>query len=70
MHREHNPTGAGDALVAGLVWALDRSYALPDALVWGVACGAAAASLDGTGVGSGALVARLRERVRLEEISG
>lgn len=65
---EHNPAGAGDALIAGLVWALDRGYTLPDALVWGVACGAAAASLDGTAVGSGGLVARLREQVRVEAL--
>ncbi len=65
---ERNPAGAGDALIAGLVWALDRGYALPDALVWGVACGAATASLDGTAVGSGGLVVRLREQVRVEAL--
>ena len=48
---ERNPIGAGDSLVGGLVWGLDQGLALPEALRWGVACGAAAASCSGTAVG-------------------
>ena len=50
--QEHNPIGAGDALVAGLVWGLNQETSLIEALRWAVASGAAAASLPGTGVGS------------------
>jgi 1-phosphofructokinase family hexose kinase len=66
---ERNPIGAGDALVAGLVWALSHSYSSPEALRWGVACGAAAASLDGTAMGSKSLVESLVRQVRLVPVS-
>lgn len=48
---ERNPIGAGDSLVGGLVWGLDQGFTLSEALGWGIACGAAAASLSGTAVG-------------------
>jgi 1-phosphofructokinase family hexose kinase len=50
--REHNPIGAGDAMLAGIAWGLSRQLAGEDILRWGVACGAGAASLDGTAVAS------------------
>jgi 1-phosphofructokinase family hexose kinase len=62
---ERNPIGAGDAAVAGLVWALDRGRGLPEALRWSVASGAAAASLDGTAVGSHDRVASLVQQVSI-----
>ncbi len=49
---QHNPIGAGDAMLAGLVWAAQKSLPADEILRWGVACGAAAASLDGTAVGT------------------
>jgi 1-phosphofructokinase family hexose kinase len=63
---EHNPIGAGDAMLAGLVWCLQRNLTGGDALRWGVACGAAAASLDGTAVGSRTYVESLVEQVQVE----
>ncbi len=62
---ERNPVGAGDALVAGLVWGLSHGYSGPEVLRWGVACGAAAASLDGTAMGTRPLVQSLAQQVRL-----
>jgi fructose-1-phosphate kinase PfkB-like protein len=62
---KRNPIGAGDALVAGLVWELSNSYSGPEVLRWGVACGAAAASLDGTAMGPRSLVESLARQVRL-----
>ena len=50
--REQNPTGAGDSMVGGLVWALTRGLPLRQALAWGVASGAATASQGGTEVGT------------------
>jgi 1-phosphofructokinase family hexose kinase len=62
---ERNPIGAGDAMLAGLVMALVRNYDGADVLRWGVACGAAAASLDGTRVGSLEMVESLLARVQV-----
>ena len=49
---ERNPIGAGDSLVGGLVWGLSRGLDRIESARWGLACGAAAASLNGTAVGS------------------
>lgn len=62
---ERNPIGAGDASVAGLVWGLSQELPLPDVLRWSMACGAAAASLDGTAVGSHEFVESLVEQVSI-----
>jgi 1-phosphofructokinase family hexose kinase len=45
--RALNTVGAGDALLAGLVWALALGYPLEEAARWGVASGSAAAALPG-----------------------
>ncbi len=66
--RERNPIGAGDSLVGGLVWALMQGLDLRDALGWGVASGAATASLDGTEVGSRLLIEELYSQVRYEKV--
>jgi 1-phosphofructokinase family hexose kinase len=58
---ERNPTGAGDSMVGGLVWALSRGLDLKACLGWGVASGAATASQGGTEVGS---------RARIEQLVG
>lgn len=61
--QERNPIGAGDSLVGGLVWALDQGYAMVDALYWGIASGAATASLSGTTIGSRLLVTQLHSQM-------
>jgi len=40
--------GAGDSLVAGIVYGLSQHYGLPDAVRFGVACGSAATMNPGT----------------------
>jgi 1-phosphofructokinase family hexose kinase len=65
---ERNPIGAGDALVAGMVWGLSQALSSSDVIRWGVACGTAAASLDGTAMGDQSLVASLSARVRVNRI--
>jgi 1-phosphofructokinase family hexose kinase len=65
---ERNPIGAGDSAVAGLVWGLHHQLSWSEILRWSVACGAAAASLDGTAVGSKALVEQLTLQVNLNEL--
>jgi 1-phosphofructokinase family hexose kinase len=42
-----SPIGAGDALAAAFVWALDKKKSFADALRWGVAAGTASAMLPG-----------------------
>jgi 1-phosphofructokinase family hexose kinase len=64
---ECNPIGAGDSMLAGLLWGLSRGDA-EAALRLGVACGAATASLPGTAVGSRDEVLRLAEQVRVQVI--
>ncbi len=66
--QEKNPIGAGDSMVGGLVWALTRGLSLREALGWGVASGAATASLSGTEVGSRPLIETLFAQVRFEKM--
>lgn len=66
--KEKNPIGAGDSMVGGLVWALTQGIALKEALGWGVASGAATASLNGTEVGSRPLIEQLFSQVRDESL--
>lgn len=65
--QEANPIGAGDSMVAGLVWGLSQGDPL-DALAWGVACGAATASRAGTSVGTVSQVEQLREQVLIRAL--
>jgi 1-phosphofructokinase len=65
--QEKNPIGAGDSMVGGLVWALSQGISLREALGWGVASGAATASLSGTEVGTRPLIEELFKQVRFEK---
>jgi len=66
--KEKNPIGAGDSMVGGLVWALTQGIALKESLGWGVASGAATASLSGTEVGSRSLIEELFSQVHYERL--
>ncbi len=63
-----NPIGAGDSMVAGIVWGLSQGDSMQDALCKGIACGAATASQKGTSVGSLAQVNELLPQVQLSQI--
>jgi 1-phosphofructokinase family hexose kinase len=65
---EKNPIGAGDSMVAGMVWGLSEEADLSEALRRGIACGAATASRNGTTVGSRAQVEELLQKVQLEKL--
>jgi 1-phosphofructokinase family hexose kinase len=67
--QERNPIGAGDSMVGGLVYGLSQGMPVAEALRWGIACGAATASLAGTAVGSPALVHTLLEQVKIKELT-
>ena len=66
--QEKNPIGAGDSMVGGLVWALTRGQPLKEALGWGVASGAATASLPGTEVGTRPLIEELFAQIQFERL--
>ncbi|ACN13978.1 PfkB1 [Desulforapulum autotrophicum HRM2] len=63
-----NPIGAGDSMVAGIVWGLSQGDSMQDALCKGIACGAATASQKGTSVGSLAQVNELLAKVKLSQV--
>ena len=63
--QEANPVGAGDAMVAGLSFALYHGYDLEKALMLGVACGTASAMQSGTRMPEWDLVEQVRQQVRI-----
>lgn len=60
-----HPVGAGDAMVAGLVWGLSRWMPAEEIARWATAAGALAASKPGTQFGSRTEVADWMERVTI-----
>lgn len=66
---EKNPVGAGDSLVAGLVFKLSQQAPLRDALVWGIACGSATASRSGTAMGERKQIAELAATIEVKEVT-
>ena len=63
--QEANPVGAGDAMLAGLSFALYHGYDLEKALMLGVACGTASAMQSGTRMPEWDLVEQVRQQVRI-----
>jgi fructose-1-phosphate kinase PfkB-like protein len=63
--RAPNPVGAGDSLVAGLIWAMAQGLGWEAVARWGVAAGTAAAMREGVSVGAFDEVAALTHRVEL-----
>ncbi|WP_420631095.1 1-phosphofructokinase [Candidatus Leptofilum sp.] len=66
--KESNPIGAGDSMVGGLVYGISRGMPISEALRWGIACGAATASLAGTAVGTLAMVEDLLTQVKIKQV--
>jgi 1-phosphofructokinase family hexose kinase len=64
-----NPIGAGDSMVAGVVWGLSQGDSMQDALCKGIACGAATASMKGTTVGTLEQVNALLAQVQINPVS-
>ena len=65
---ERNPIGAGDSMVAGIIWGLSEGVDMSEALARGIACGAATASRSGTTVGTLLQVKELLQKVQLEKL--
>lgn len=64
---EMNPTGAGDAMLAAIVYRLSINETILDAFTWGLAAGSAAASLAGTMMPVQSDVERLLNKVIINE---
>ena len=64
------PIGAGDALVAGLLWAVSEQCDPIETARRAVACGTAAAMQEGTEVGGRALVAELLGKIEVTVHAG
>jgi tagatose 6-phosphate kinase len=58
-----NPIGSGDAMLAGIAVALVRGATMPEAIRWGVACGAANTMTAQPGMVRLAEVRRLRREL-------
>ena len=65
---EINPIGAGDAMVAGFVWRLEKGDSMQSAFPWGIACGTAAANQPGTGMAARPQIEQLVQKVMIEEV--
>ena len=64
-----SPIGAGDAFLAGLIYAWSQGAHLADMARWAAACGAAAAAQEGTGVGQRVEVEALLSQICVEKLS-
>jgi len=64
--RALNPVGAGDALLAGIAWALEQRLTLAELAGWGVASGTAAAMRAGTDAAPRDQVAALYAQVQVD----
>jgi 1-phosphofructokinase family hexose kinase len=61
-----NPVGAGDALLAGVAWALTGGLSVAEVARWGVSVGTAAAVREGVSFGGRAEVEAYYDQVRVE----
>jgi 1-phosphofructokinase family hexose kinase len=61
-----NAVGAGDALLGGLAWALERRLPQDEVARWGVAAGTAAAVRDGVSVGTRSEVQAIYQRIQTQ----
>ncbi len=64
-----NPTGAGDSLLAGVVWALQQGLPLQDVARWSVAAGTASAMRDGVSAGSRAEVEAIYQQTLISVLT-
>ncbi|MGV8024994.1 MAG: 1-phosphofructokinase [Anaerolineaceae bacterium] len=65
--KEMNPIGAGDAMVAAMVYKLNKNETILNAFTWGLAAGSAAASLPGTMMPNKSDIERLLNEVIIHE---
>ncbi|MGC8879614.1 MAG: 1-phosphofructokinase [Anaerolineae bacterium] len=66
--RARSPVGAGDAALAGLIWAVCDACEPAEVAARSVACGTAAAMQEGTGIGNRQLVETLLRQVTVTQL--
>ncbi|MEO8025538.1 MAG: 1-phosphofructokinase family hexose kinase [Bryobacteraceae bacterium] len=64
------PIGAGDALAAAFVWAVEKKKTFPEAVRWGVAAGTASAVLPGIAFASLKDTQNFYRRVEVRSVAG
>jgi len=62
---KRNDVGAGDAVMTGIMYGLSCNLSWSEILRWGVAFGTAAASLEGTTIGSFTLAKQILANVKI-----
>lgn len=65
---EANPVGAGDAMLAGVLFGLYNGFENAESFAWGIAAGSAAAVKTGTGMPTKEEVENLKKIIEIEEI--
>ena len=60
--------GAGDSMVAGMLWAKTRGLSLPEILKTGVACATASVMLEGTELADRVMCERLMEKITVRKV--
>ncbi len=65
---EVNPIGAGDAMLASVVYRLSTNKTLLDAFQWGLAAGSAAANLAGTMMPESQKIGELLNQIMIREV--
>ena len=65
-----SPVGAGDATLAGLLWAISEGCDAAETARRAAACGTAAAMQEGTGVGTRSQVEELQPQIRVSRLVG
>ncbi len=68
MIEEANPVGAGDAMLAGLLYGLYNGLDHVTSFAWGIAAGSAAAGKTGTGMPTKEEVEALKEKIEIKEL--
>ena len=62
------PIGAGDAMAAVFVWAMERKHTFSEAVRWGVAAGTASARLHGLHFASRAQTEEVYQHVEVRRV--
>jgi 1-phosphofructokinase family hexose kinase len=75
LFRGHSPEviarstiGSGDSMVAGMLWAIEEGKPLEEALQWGLACGAATATTDGSEIARLPVIQAMFKLARTERV--
>jgi fructose-1-phosphate kinase PfkB-like protein len=63
-----SPVGAGDALAAAFVWAMEQGMDVPEAVRWGVAAGTASAMKPGLSFANRQETEEILERVTVKRV--